>query len=173
MKFYYFNGGDHTQNNKIKKLEESGFTGVLFTYDARSSDYFVKTARDIKHNQKIKYMIAIRPHAISLQYLIMINSGMKEIMPDRVQINLISGHIKKDEENVGGILGDVTDKSNNIERSNFLISFLEELEAMKKKSPNLIYPDCFVTVTNRYVFKIAKKFKQKMIIPYREFKQGH
>lgn len=173
MNFYYFNGGDHIANGKIRELEKNGFKGVLFTYESTSRDYFTQIARDIKLDEKIIYMVAIRPYAISPQYLTMISTGMNEIMHNRLQINLISGHVKEAEKDFGGILGNVNDKSSHIERSNYLIDFIKELSQLKTKTEKMYYPDCFITTTNPYVFNVAKSLHQKMIIPFREFKQGH
>lgn len=176
MKYYYFAGGDHTKKrrrrNPISVLEDHGFSGVLFTYNSLQGDYFTRIARDIDLSQKIIYMIAIRPYAISPQYLTMINQSISSIMPNRLQINLISGHIKEEEKNFGGILGNVTDSSSNIDRSNYLISYIEELDKMKQKNKNKYHPDFFVTTTNEYVFDAASKLNNKMIIPYREYKRG-
>jgi hypothetical protein len=55
-------------------------------------------ARDIDLTKKIKYMIALRPYNISPQYLTMINQSINQIMPDRLQINFISGYIKPHEK---------------------------------------------------------------------------
>lgn len=173
MKFYYFGGGDHTSNNKINLLEKSGFSGVLFTYDCFQGDYFVKIARDMKPHKKIIYMVAIRPHALSPQYLTMITNSLNQISPGRVQINLIAGHIKDHEKKFGGILGDISDSSTNIERSNNLIEYLKELDNMKNNNPHLILPDLFVTTTNEFVFDVANKLKNKVIIPYSHYKRGH
>ena len=164
MKYYYFSGGDHTANNKISILEEHGFTGVLFTYNALSGDYFTLVARDIDLSQKIVYMVAIRPHTISPQYLSMISNSIHGIMPNRLQINLISGHIKKEEKNVGGVLGVITDQSTHIERSNYLIEYLQELDKMYKAKACDNMPDIFVSTTNEYVFETASSLKNKMII---------
>lgn len=173
MQFYYFKGGNHIDSNKISKLEEAGFMGVLFKYAPWDGDYLVKISRDIKLNQKIKYMVAIRPYAISPQYLNMMSHGIESIMKDRFQVNLISGHIKGNEKEIGGILGEVNDNSTHIQRSNYLIEYMEELKRMKKEKSYLHSVDFFVTTTNEYVFNTAKKLNQKMIIPYREYKQKH
>lgn len=177
MKYYYFGGGDHTEdskeNNRISLLEESGFTGVLFTYNAWQGDYMVKMARDLDPSQKIIYMAAIRPHVISPQYLTMISQAMSSIMPNRFQVNLISGHIKEEEKTFGGILGEVTDLSSHIDRSNYLIKYLEELDKMKNQNTEFHELDFFVSTTNEYVFNVASKLKNKMIIPYRDYKNKH
>lgn len=174
MNFYYFNGGNHIENGKIEILEESGFTGVLFTYDLSSGDYFTKIARHMKEDQKIIYMVAIRPYNISPQYLTMINSSIQNIIPDRLQINLISGNIKENEKLFNGVIGKVNDLSNNIERSNFLIKYIEELYKLKTKpEENLKSPDCFISSTNKFVFNKAKELNQKVIISYWDFKNKY
>lgn len=173
MNFYYFRGGNHILNNRIEKLENSGFKGVLFKYAPWDGDYITQIARDIKESQKIIYMVAIRPHAVSPQFLSMMNHSVKNIMKDRLQFNLISGHTKTDEKNIGGILSEVNDNSTHIERSNFLIKYMEELSKMKENKTYFSSPDFFVTATNKYVFNAAKRLNQKVIIPYREYKQGY
>jgi hypothetical protein len=169
MDFYYFGG--HIGSSLMKDLDDANFTGVLFTYDAMQGDFFTRLARDIKHDQKIKYMIAIRPYAISPQYLCMVNQSINEIMPDRLQINLISGHVKPHEQSVGGILGDINDSSSNIDRSNYLIKYVEMLEELRKNPRNQI-PDYYVSTTNRFVFDASSALNSKMIIAYRNYRHG-
>jgi len=173
MNFYYFNGSDHTQNGLIKLLERAGFTGALFTYDSSAGDYLTRIARDIDTSGTFKYMVAMRPYVISPQYLTMISWGMQQIASNRLQFNLISGHIKDIEKDIGGVLGAVNDQSNNIERSNYLIQYIGELNKMKESEAYPHHADFFVSATNSHVFNAAKKLKQKIIIPYREYKLGH
>jgi hypothetical protein len=107
MEFYYF-GGVMGNTNSLKtpsKLEAHNFSGVMFTHDIPEGDMFVKTAVDINPDEKIKYLVAIRPYTISPQYLSMINRSMDNIDRDRLQINLISGYIKDHEDCVGGVVG--------------------------------------------------------------------
>lgn len=166
MNFYYFGG--NIEGNLLRDLHDSHFAGTLFTYDAMQGDFFTRIAKDIKMNETFKYMVAIRPYSISPQYLCMINQSINEIMPDRLQINLISGHIKPHEENVGGIMGDVTDSSSNIERSNYLIRYIEMLEDLRKNPKNQI-PDYYVSTTNKHVFQKSVELNSKLIIPYRNY----
>lgn len=169
MEFYYFGG--HIGSNLISILDESHFSGVLFTYDARQGDFFTRLARDIKYTEKIKYMIAIRPYAISPQYLCMINQSINEIMPNRLELNLISGHIKDHEKDVGGILGNVNDSSSNIDRSEYLIEYINVLEEMKKDKKNQV-PEYYVSTSNKFVFEACRSLNVKMIIPHRNYKHG-
>jgi hypothetical protein len=163
INFYFFN----SDFSLIKKLEDSHFTGVLFTYHIRSNDYFTKIARSIHLTKKIKYMVAIRPYVISPQYLCMISNSINEMSENRLQINLISGHIKKTEEGIGGIIGDVTDSSSSIDRSNYLINFIKTLQGLSIKKP-----DFYVSVTNDFTFAAASEYNNKMIIGYGHYKEG-
>lgn len=173
MKFYYFSGKDYIQDGQINLLEKAGFSGALLAYDCWQGDHFVKIARDMQPNKKIIYMVAVRSHTLSPQYLTMIINSLNKISPGRVQVNLISGYIKDYEKNFGGVLGEISDSSTNIERSNNLIEYIAELNNMKNNNPRLELPDFFVTATNKVVFDAANKFKNKVIIPYSHYKRGH
>lgn len=168
MDFYYF-GGNFDQH-QLEELEENYFSGVLFTYNPLQGDFFTLMARHMDINKKIKYMIAIRPHTISPQYLCMVNQSLNSIMPDRLQINLIAGHIKPNEEDFGGILGEVNDRSSRPSRTNYLIAYIEMLKEM---STRMQIPDFYVSCTNEYLFDGAAKNDCKIILPYQEYKAGH
>lgn len=175
MNYYYYSGENHINphaDSNINILEESGFAGAMFTYSTYQQDPFVQIARDIDLSKKIKYMVAIRPYTISPQYLRKISESINSIMPDRLQINLISGHIKEEEKYFGGILGEVNDLSSSIDRSNYMIDYLIELDKIYQKHSWLHKPDIFVTTTNKYVFQNNIKLKNKMIIPYEQFVQA-
>jgi hypothetical protein len=130
---------------------------------------FVKTAVDINPSENIKYLIAIRPYTISPQYLSMINQSMNKISKDRLQINFISGYLKDNESHIKGIVGDINDQSSSIDRSNYMINFLETLNKMQNNENSL---DFYVSTTNEYVFAKAKEHNSKIIIPYSDYKRG-
>lgn len=184
MRFYYFGGvmGDPQNIKSPSNLNKNNFSGVMFTHDIPEGDMFVKTAIDIKANENIKYLIAIRPYTISPQYLSMINRSMDRISKNRLQINLISGYIKDHEDGVNGIVGDVNDQSSSIDRSNYMIEFLRVLSEMDqdKESPGYWRDpehrnklDVYVSTTNSYVFEAAKKYNNKIILPYHIYARGH
>ena len=153
----------------------------MFTHDIPEGDMFVKTAKDIKQGENIKYLVAIRPYTISPQYLSMINRSMDSIDRGRLQINLISGYIKDHEDGVGGVVGDVNDKSSAPDRSNYMIEFLKVLNEMDqdKESPGYWRDpnhknklDIYVSTTNSYVFEAVKKYGHKIILPYHIYARG-
>lgn len=170
MKYYYFSGRDHTKDNKISTLEENGFSGALFIYQSWCDDFITKAANDADSTSNMVYMVAMRPYAISPQYLVMLSNSMHDIMPDRFQFNLISGHIKDREKPFGGMPNSVNDQSSHIERSNYLIDYLKELDKMYKLGAFHRMPDFFVSTTNEYVFETASVLKNKMIISYLDYK---
>ncbi len=171
MKFYYF-GGTFNENDTFEDtstLNSHNFDGVMFTYDATQGDMFVRTAREMKLDEKIKYLIAIRPYTISPQYLQTISDSMNEIDPGRLQLNLIAGYIKDHENHIDGIVGDVNDSSDSVDKSNYMIKFLDTLSKMTVNRKPL---DFYVSTTNSYVFEETRKHNNKIILPYHIYKRG-
>jgi hypothetical protein len=171
MKFHYFGGHVSTTSSNIDELEDAHCDGILFTYRQWQGDFFTFVARTMKLDQKIKYMIAIRPHALSAQYLCMINQSINEIQPERLQVNIIAGHIKPDEVDFGGILGTVTDASSIPDRTNYMIDYLKELRDMESNGVQI--PECYVTCTNIHSLEAVAKLGYNIIFPYREYKFGY
>lgn len=167
MEFYYFGG--YFEEGFISRLEESGFSGVMFTHDLLQGDIFTKVAIDIKHTEKIKYLVAIRPYTISPQYLCMINQSIDSIMKKRLQVNLISGYLKEHEIDFGGIIGGINDLSNNIDRSNYLIEYTHTLNTMPGNQGDRAKLDFYVSTTNEHVFEATKIYNNKIILPYRAY----
>jgi alkanesulfonate monooxygenase SsuD/methylene tetrahydromethanopterin reductase-like flavin-dependent oxidoreductase (luciferase family) len=176
MEFYYFGG--HMRDSFITRLDKNGFDGVMFTYSPHQGDLFTLIARDIKVTEKIKYLVAIRPYAISAQYICMIKDSLNSINPNRLQINFISGHIKKNEEHYKGIIGDVTDFSHHIDKTNYLVKYIEELNSMGGNQnfaenstdiPNTKL-DYYVSTTNPHTLELAYKYNHKIIMSYRDYK---
>lgn len=151
----------------IPDLEDAGFEGVLFVYNALGDDKFTHIAKSVSGATKIKHMVAIRPYVISPQYLSMIHKSLNKINPFILQVNLISGHIKDEEKDYGGIIGPVNHFSTSEEKSNYLIEYIESLENLKSN-----IPDYYVSVSNEFTFKTAKKYNSKMIIGYSHYQEN-
>jgi len=171
MNFYYFGG--RIGDSQVSDVEDHHFYGILFTYDVEQGDFFTQIARDIDLNKKIKYMVAIRPYSISPQYLMMISQSIYKISPDRLELNLISGHIKEHEKKSGGIMGSVNDLSSHIDRSNYLIEYIKVLDKMKKDNENSFHLNYYISTSNEHVFNVVKETNSKMIIQYKDYINGH
>ena len=174
MQFYYFGGvlGEKDSVKSPSNLNQHHFDGVMFTHDIPQGDIFVQTAIDLKINEKIKYLIAIRPYTISPQYLAMINDSLNKIQKNRVQLNIISGYTKDHENDIKGIVGSVNDQSDKVEKRKYLVEFLESLNEMNQNK-NLKSPlDFFVTTTNPRVLDAVNKHNNKIILPYSLYKNN-
>jgi hypothetical protein len=71
MNIYWF--GKHVDKDLgyvSDLLEDSGFYGWLLPYNAGYEDPFTRIARSLKTEQKLKYLVAVRPYTISAQYLL-------------------------------------------------------------------------------------------------------
>jgi hypothetical protein len=163
MDFYIFSTGI----SEVKELQEYNYSGALFRYDIGKGDFFTQIARNIVVGEKFKYMVAIRPYVISPQYLSMIIKTINQISTNQIQVNLISGWIKEEEKDFGGVLGDVNDLSSNVDRSNYLIKYIDAIENIKIKNI-----DYYVSVTNKFVFDASIKNNSKIIIPYSQYKKN-
>lgn len=161
MNFYMFSYG----LDEVEELQKNHYSGALYTYNIRQGDFFTRIANKIVVGEKFKYMVAIRPYVISPQYLCMINNSIAQIESNRLQINFISGWIKDEEKDFGGVLGNTNDLSSNIDRSNYLIEYVDVLKKLKTK-----IPDYYLSTTNEFIFNAGVKNNSKMIIPYSQYK---
>jgi len=163
MEFYIF----CDDINEVKELIDYNYSGALLIYNTSLSDFFTQVARTINVEENFKYMVAIRPYAISPQYLCMINNSINNIDKDRVEINLISGWAKEDEKESGGILGEVNDSSSKIDKFNYLIKYIDVLEKYDKK-----IPDYYISVANELMVNETLKHKSKLLIHYADYKDN-
>jgi len=160
MQFYMFS----KNIDDVKELIDSKYTGALFVYNTFSKDFFTKISRTMSLKENFKYMVAVRPYAISPQFLCMINDSMNDIDKDRIQINLVSGYAKNNETRSGGILGEVNDSSSKVDKSNYLIEYVEVLEEMKRT------PDYYVSVRNKSLVNETLKHNSKLLVDYPDYK---
>lgn len=150
----------------MDELESIGVKGVLHTYNSYQNNPFIRIAKNVPQGNKIKHMVAIRPYTISPQYLCTINDSFDEYYPGEnpIQINFISGWIKENEQESGGILGSVNDFSDFKTRSQYLIDYIDILESLTRN-----IPDYYVSVTNEFTFELSNKHNSKMIIDQSHF----
>jgi hypothetical protein len=135
MNIYWF--GKHMDKDlgyMSDLLEDSGFYGWLLPYGAGYEDPFTRVARSLKTEQKLKYLVAVRPYTISAQYIISIIKSLDSIEEDRVRINFVPG-LNDGEESFGGIFSDINDATSFEDRKKFFCSYLEQFKAWKVKKP--------------------------------------
>ena len=170
MKIYFF-GIEHEM---LDEVYESGFDGGLFLYNAGHDDQFtILISNKDKLKKDFNYMVAIRPYTISPQYLSMIHRSVSKIMPGRLEINLISGDPKEIEKPYNSFVGETNDSSTKIEKSKYLMEYLEALNWLRENcpDPNREVPNAYVSTTNEFVLEVASRYHHKMIIPYPTYKK--
>jgi len=164
MEVYFFGGEFYN----IDKIYESKFTGNLFLYNSNGEDQFTNIAKNIDIlDNDFRYMVAVRPYAISPQYLGMIIRSLSAIT-NNIEINLISGWVKKEEKSFNSFVGDTNDESDTITKSNYLINYLEKIDELKKNNSPIFDTilNVYVSTTNEFVFDAALKYDYNIIIPY-------
>lgn len=162
IKVYFFGG----ETQDLPDLYENGFDGTLFLYNAAHGDQFLKISRYMDTTKDFNYMVAVRPYAISPHYLCLLDRtfGGRLTKHGKLQINLISGNPRVEEYDFDGYVDDISDYSNKIEKSKYLIKFLEVINNMKVK-----IPDIYVSITNEFTFDASCKHNNKMIINYTDY----
>ena len=115
-------------------LEDSGFYGWLLPYSSGYEDPFTRIARSLKKEQKLKYLVAVRPYTISAQYLVSIIKSLDSIQEDRVRINFVPG-MDNGEESFGGVFSDVNDATSFEDKKKFFCSYLKKFKDWDVKKP--------------------------------------
>ena len=149
----------------VEALYSHHYTGILLTYSIDQGNYFIRIAAEIDKEKDFKYMVAVRPYLVSPQFLYTIKSSMDIIDKNKLQLNLVSGAVKEYEKYFGGVLGPVNDLSSTIEKSNYLIEYIKNIENIKNHGL-----DYYVTATNKFVFDVASGLENKMIISYDHYR---
>jgi hypothetical protein len=146
-------------------MEDAGVAGNLITYHTGESDFFTRIARHIDYDKKFKYMVAIRPHVLSPEYLVRIHKSIREMSKEnRLQINLIAGDINHNlkEHEMEWTLGPITNKSTTKERTEYLIEYVNLLD----KLPENEKPDYYISISNEFLFEAALNNNAKMLLPW-------
>ncbi len=157
MNFYWF--GRPKENELLllsKELEDANFFGMLLPYEVNLGDYFVKIANSIKKDQKIKYVVAIRPYTISPQYLVSIIKSLNSIDPERVWVNFVSGQILDKEKLTGGIFGEITDTSSIDKRRDYLKEYVPVFKRICNQ--NNVKTKICISGTDDSIFSLTERF---------------
>ena len=153
-------------SQRSEELKQSGFSGTMYPYDIDCGDFFTKIAEQTTVNN-FQYIVAIRPYVISPQYLSMVCKSLNKKYRNKVSINFLTGWIKEYEYKFGGILTEPNDRSSSIDRSKYMLQYVEEFKNLKT-----IIPNFYISTTNDEVFKKCKEKQFPMIIPYVWYKEN-
>jgi alkanesulfonate monooxygenase SsuD/methylene tetrahydromethanopterin reductase-like flavin-dependent oxidoreductase (luciferase family) len=152
-----------------KNLEDLGYKSLLLVVNTNDSDNWIKVANAIDPNQKIKYLIALRPYMISPSMCAMMVRSFNEISPNRLGLNVVSGQILKDEYVVDKHLDldiDIQEVSN---RLKYVSKFLKDFSEIEIESGK---PEILVGTGNNNLIKDIKKYTDISLCMYDDFKKN-
>jgi hypothetical protein len=135
----------------VTDLELSGYYSILTIYNSNQHDGWIKAAHIINKNEKIKYNIAIRPHAISPEYCIMMCRSFNDIQPDRLMINFVVGIINNDEDNL-------------VSKEDRVINFIKFIKDFSKKNNGMA--EIAVSGSSNTVIDLANQYGDVLFTEY-------
>ena len=113
-------------------LDFYGYDSMLLTFHSDEPDYWIKAANAINPDHKIKYMIALRPYAITAAYCSMMIDAFNEIDFNRMYLNIIAGTNDDDQ----ALFCTVTSID---ERKRDSGSFVKTLKSINKNCPRVFF----------------------------------
>ena len=87
-----------------KYLDKIGYYSMLLVYDSGSEDQWIKCASVVSKNQKIKFMIAMRPYALSPEYFAKMTIAFNNIVPEKLIFNVVNGWFQEQEDTLNNLL---------------------------------------------------------------------
>jgi hypothetical protein len=149
------------QNNKI--FEEIQYESVLFTYFQDMSNAFIRIAHTIDPSQKFKYMVAVRPYTVSVDFLSSVYDSFNEISKDRIIINFVVGNVNDIPENIlnENSLVDTYEKR--------LIYHKSFISRFKDKYIGHIEPTVYVSGSSDYLINTGLNYSDGIITEFANY----
>lgn len=181
--FHWMARENYSMENLIElsnQINSIGYYSVLFTYHSKTPDYFIKIPYIINKDHNFKYMIAIRTHAISPEYLKMQCDGFNEIQKNRLMINFVAGQIAPDEDEPIPTVDRINESMTMDSRKNYLGDFLKTFMNFPGEKPEIVisgasdqiiesskkYADITLNELDQYINKQISNtnIKKKMVV---------
>ena len=80
------------------KLEESNYKSVLLTFQDDQPDTWIKASHTMSPIGKMKYMVALRPYALTPAYCVMLTKAFNQISNNKLILNMIAGTTEIDQQ---------------------------------------------------------------------------
>lgn len=101
MKFHFFaNTVDISAKNIADLsavLDDAGYESFLQTYHSQNPEAMLLSARELRADQRIKYMIALRTPTLSPEFCSRLIYAFNQIQSDRLMINVLHGTLNPEE----------------------------------------------------------------------------
>jgi alkanesulfonate monooxygenase SsuD/methylene tetrahydromethanopterin reductase-like flavin-dependent oxidoreductase (luciferase family) len=143
-----------------KVIDFYKYDSVLLTFSSEKSDYWIKAAHAINIEDKIKYMIAVRPYTITAGYCSMMIYAFHEIEPNRLSLNIVAGTYD-DEQAFFCIPTSIKDRK---EQSGL---FAEKLRSINENCPEI-----FFSGSSKETVENVSKFGDGQIVTLSQFNRN-
>lgn len=149
--------------DEIKELNEVfntvGYESVLFVYHSMLPNSFIRIAHSINPKHKFKYMVAIRPYTMSIEFLATICEAFNEISPNRLILNLVVGNLIG-EDNPKDITNDKYSVSTHEKRLQYHEEFMHDFNLKDTMSYK---PEIYVSGSSGKLLDTAIKYSDGLI----------
>jgi len=149
--------------NLVTYLDDCGYYSVLFPYYSLMADPFIKAAAAIKKDEKIKFMIALRPRALSPEYCAMMCAAFGLIQMDRLMLNIVHGHLAS-EEIQDGIIDPANIFSSRGSTLQYSETFLEKLT--QKTNFKKLGVEIVMSSGKSETMRLSKKYANYSVVGY-------
>jgi len=152
-----------------KELDDAGFYAMLVPYSVSQKNLFIDVARAMDTSQQLKYIVGVRPHTISPQYLAMMIKSLNDIQKDRVWINFVAGFIREDELALGGSMFPEEFERSFKDRKEYMAKYLPIFNSFCKTMT--IKTKICITGMTEEVFSLVEDHADYNIVAFEPYKR--
>lgn len=168
MIIHYMTDSHYNLGKLSDDVDKAGYYSMLLVYHSTQPDAWIKCAHALNKKHKFKYMIAMRPYAISPEYFSMMCNAFNELSPNRIMFNIVAGDLQKEEKSVEHALfiGDLIDTSE--KRIEYTAEWIKKLKKINKIWP---FPEIVMSGFSEKTLDTASEFADYnlcMIDTYKE-----
>jgi len=153
-----------------KSLDESNYYSVLLTYHSYDPDNWLKAARVLNPNHKIKYIIAIRPYSISPEYLVMMINSFEEIAKNRIMINIVGGMGPEEEQSMSNLILNKEYFDNPITRQQYTREYLKKVKEILPEDSTVEF---VLSGSQDYDIETSNMYADCHLMYYSDFIKNH
>lgn len=153
-----------------KVLDDADIYSVLLPYGATGPDYLVSVPDMIQNSKKLKFMVALRPYALSPEYAAKIFRTFNATYGHRLILNMVAGALSPEEEKFvfKHFNGDLSEIDNIDKRISFSIKWMQKLIEIFKSwgqinSWNALRPEMYTIANSPQTMEMGNLYFDKVI----------
>jgi alkanesulfonate monooxygenase SsuD/methylene tetrahydromethanopterin reductase-like flavin-dependent oxidoreductase (luciferase family) len=152
------------------EIDQYNYYSSLFTYHAQDPDPFIKAARVLNKNHVFKYMIAIRPYAVSPEYLAMMISSFEEIHKNRLMINIVCALGQNEENSLENMVTQKEKFDNHIFRQEYTRNYMKKIREILPEDSTVEF---IISAAQDYDIETSNMYAHGNVMFYYDFLKNH